>query len=151
MKNKKIFPVLFLSVIMCGCGLLHSGKPPLRVVTAVDVSCRQENREISRHYESFEKMEAVLLYIRLADKGRPPTENPNTLDADTWQICVNLSDGQQHIYKQKDHRYFYRPGTGWRTLDPAHAAKLYALLRHYKSDSNSLTVFVDFPLSTVLY
>lgn len=134
MKYKIFLPVLFLIFSMCGCGLLHSAKPP-RVVTSVDVSCHQKKREIDRHYESFEKMEAVLLYIRLADKGRPPAENPEVLDADTWQICVNLSDGQQHIYKQKDHRYFYRPQLGWRTLRPEHAAKLYSLLRQYPSDN----------------
>ena len=130
-----IFLLLFAGLSLCGCSRIHSEKPLFRVVTAVDVSCRQENVEISRHYETFEKMEAVLLYIRLADKGRTPETNPETLAADTWQICVQLSDGQQHIYKQKDHRYFYRPRQGWRTLDPAHAAKLYALLRRYESDS----------------
>ena len=140
---KKILLVLFLlftSLSICGCKRFYNKNPPVRVVTAVDISCRQESVEISRHYETYEKMEAVLLYIRLADKGRTPETNPETLKADTWQICVRLSDGQQHIYKQKDHRYFYRPRQGWRTLDPDHAAKLYALLRHYESDSPGLSI-----------
>jgi len=129
-----VLSLICILLSMCGCSVFHSQKPNIRVVTSVDVSCRQKDRQISRHYETFEKMEAVLLYIRLAGNGRVPQNDPETVDADTWRICLRLSDGQQRIYRQKDHRYFYRPQKGWQTLDPNHAAKLYRLLRQYQSD-----------------
>lgn len=129
--------VFFTAISISACSGNYAKKPLFRAVTNVDISCQHRDTTIHRHYTNNEKMQAVLIYIRLADNIRVPDNNPEKAKGDIYEIRVQLSDGQQHIYKQKDHRYFYQHTKGWRTLDPEHAAKLYGLLRQYPSDELS--------------
>ena len=126
--------VLFSALSLTGCSNVHAKKPQYRVVTGVDISCRHRDVIIQRHYTDSEKMESVLNYLRFAVDGKKPERDPNSVDAEVFQIRVQLSDGQSHIYEQKDHRYFRKYQQGWTALDPMHAAKLYALLRQYEND-----------------
>ena len=135
MKNKKkTFLALCLTIFML-CGCQKSTRPLCRFVTQVDISCDHGNIPIRRHYTSTEKMEAVLLYLRLLRPGSAPLVDPDKEDADIYQITVSLSDGEQHIYRQKDHRYFRIENYGWQSISPERASRLYELLRHLQSDT----------------
>lgn len=136
MKKKILLLILtcFSALSITGCSNIHAKKPLCRVVTGVDVSCRHRDVVIQRHYTDTEKMESVLNYLRLVLHGRKPDNDPNSVDAEVFQIRVQLSDGKSHVYEQKDHRYFRKYQQGWTALEPMHAAKLYALLRQYESD-----------------
>ena len=134
-KAIQLFTLFCLSIVsMCGCAQTEA-TPLCRVVTSVDISCQQEDVLISRHYTNMEKMENVLLYLRLLKPGRKPQTDPEELDADVYEITVSLSDGEKKTYRQKDHRYLAEGDRPWQTIDPEQAAGLYRLMRQQPSDS----------------
>lgn len=126
----------FSAVIMCGCGTNNTPAQPLcRVVTQVDISCRKEHMLIQRHYTDTEKMEYVLLYLRLLKPLGKPDTDPDALDKDVYEITVHLSDGNRRIYRQKAHKYFSWDSRPWEMINSAQASGLYALMEHLPSDT----------------
>ena len=124
--------VLFLFPLTFGCR--QKSQPVFRFVTQVDISFRYNDILLQRHYTSDEKIEAVLLYMRLLHTGDAPTVNPEDITTDTYGITVSFSDGTRQTHTQKAHRYFRRHGSGWQTIQPLQAAQRYELMRHYPSD-----------------
>lgn len=127
-----IMLVLLLLPLVFGCQ--RKSKPAVRFVTQVDISFHYNDILLQRHYTSDEKIEAVLLYMRLLRTGVAPAVDPETITSDTYGITVSFSDGSQQTHTQKAHRYFRRHGSGWQTIQPLQAAQLYELMRHYPSD-----------------
>ena len=133
--KKKISLFIALCLVLAAMrGCQRAKRPLCRVVTQVDIACDHDGLPIRRHYTETEKMEAVLLYLRLLRPSGPPITDPDTVDADIYEITVSLSDGQQRIYRQKDHRYFRDALNGWQNVAPDRASRLYTLMRHYESD-----------------
>lgn len=135
----KKFLKLFLSFcltafIISGCGANNAPKPLCRVVTGVDIACRQEHMLIRRHYTDHKKMQSVLLYLRLLDTLGQAKVDPEAVRDDVYEITVHLSDGNRHIYRQAAHRYFRRNAQPWEMIDSAQAAQLYTLMRQLPSD-----------------
>lgn len=135
-KAIKILILLCFSVfLLCGCGQDTPAKPLCRVVTGVDISFRHEDMHLQRHYTDTQKMESVLLYLRLLKPLGKPESIPETADRDVYEITVHLSDGDTRIFRQKAHRYLSVPDRPWQLIDPGQAVGLYQLMRHYPSDS----------------
>lgn len=136
-KAFKLFVLFcFSAVIMSGCGIDNTQPKPLtRVVTQVDISCKKENMLIQRHYTDSQKMEYVLLYLRLLKPFGKPDTDPDQLDKDVYEITVSLSDGTKRIYRQKAHKYFSWDSRPWQQISPAKASGLYALMQHLPSDT----------------
>ena len=132
-----------LFILLCFCSTILSGcrknetKPLCRTVTAVDISCQQEDVLIQRHYTDSRKMEYVLLYLRLLEPIGTPDTDPDEVDADVYRITLQLSDGEEKIYRQKDHRYLSAGSQPWKSISPAQAAGLYQLMRSVPSDMAS--------------
>lgn len=132
---KLFFLSLFLLCIMSGCGKNNTKNDPLcRVVTQVDITCQHEDLLIRRHYTDTDKIESVLIYLRLLNPLTMTENDPNSIDADIYEINVHLSDGARRVYRQKAHRYISKDYRPWKDVNPGHAAQLYALMRHYPSD-----------------
>ncbi len=127
----------FTAITLSGCknndASLSTG---YRVVTQVDIACRHEETLVTRHYTEAKKMESVLLYLRLLKPLGKPESDPELLDREVFEITVSLSDGTRKHYRQKAHRYITRENRPWEVIDPAQAYGLYALMRHYPSDTN---------------
>lgn len=135
----KKFTVLFFlfcfsAIVLTGCHSASEKASLCRVVTQVDIDCQHQDVPIRRHYTDTQKMEWVLLYLRLLKPMGKPKQDPDTIDADVYLITVHYSDGSQNLYKQKDHRYFSKGTHPWQTIDPGQAADLYDLMRHVPSD-----------------
>ena len=118
---------------MSGCLANHSG-PLTKVVTQVDISCKQEDTTFSRHYTDTRKMEYVLLYLRLLKRKGKPDADPDTMNKDVYEITVRFSDDTSRVYRQKAHRYFAEGSGAWQLIDPAQAAGLYKLMANLPSD-----------------
>jgi hypothetical protein len=133
-KAFKLFMLFWFSaIILSGC--VKKDAPSLcRVVTQVDISCQQENLLLQRHYTDLEKMEYVLLYLRLLKTQGKPDEAPQTQIGDIYHITVSLSDGSKRSYLQMAHRYFSRDSRPWELIDPKQAAGLYYLMQKLPSD-----------------
>lgn len=131
---KKFFVLtLLFALILCGCNKKHTSSAP-NFVTQVDISCQQNGKAFSIYYTDNEKVEAVLLYLRLLPGGRIPKNPPPVKDNSIYEIQVHLSNGERRLYKQVDHRYIWRKKTGWNAIPAEQASRLYALLQHYPSD-----------------
>lgn len=140
-KQIKLFMLICFSVItLSGCRKNNADPDPLcRVVTQVDIFCQHEDVQIRRHYTDTQKMEWVLLYLRLLKpRGRPETD-PDSIDADIYEITLHFSDSTRRVYRQKDHRYLAKDAHPWQRIDPGQAAGLYALMRHVPSDPQKVT------------
>lgn len=121
--------------LLSGCRRDGPPKPACRVVTGVDISFRYEDMRLQRHYTNSEKVESVLLYLRLLKPLGKASHAQELPEEDLYEITVHLSDGSDRIYRQKAHRYFSRPERPWEQIDPGQASQLYQLMRHYPSDS----------------
>lgn len=131
---KNGIPLCIFLLLLSGCRRVETPQPTCRVVTGVDISFRYEDMRLQRHYTDNEKVESVLLYLRLLKplgKAHHAQELP---EEDLYEITVHLSDGSDRIYRQKAHRYFSRPERPWEQIDPGQASQLYQLMRHYHSD-----------------
>ena len=135
--KKLLVFVVFSMIILSGCK--KNDTPAVtgyRVVTQVDITCRHKRTLVTRHYTDSEKMESVLLYLRLLKPTGKPQTDPDKLDREIFEITVNFSDGTKKQYKQKAHRYIARENRPWEAIDPAQAYGLYALMQYYPSDPN---------------
>lgn len=125
---------VFSAVIISDSVSKHTPPALTRVVTHIDIVSQQENVTIERHYNDQEKMESVLLYLRLLQPLYKPEIDPETIGGDVYEITLHYSDGQSRSYRQKAHRFISMDHRPWQTVDPEHAAGLYALMQHYPSD-----------------
>lgn len=134
MKKYTLFFIVLCLAVTTLCACQKKQRQLCRYVTEVEISCDYNGLPIHRRYTENQKMEAVLLYLRLLRPGKPPPQSPDTIDAAVFEIKVSLSDGQHRTYRQKDHRYFREAESGWQSIEPEKASWLYTVLRHYQSD-----------------
>ena len=133
---KLLFVCCFVLFILSGCIKNDTLQKPLcRVVTQVDISCQTEHMLMQRHYTQPEKMEYVLLYLRLLKPSGKPDVDPEQLNKDVYNITVFLSDGTKRLYRQKAHQYFASDSGPWKKIDPEKAAGLYRIMEKIPSDS----------------
>ncbi|MBR4863784.1 MAG: hypothetical protein IKU07_04345 [Oscillospiraceae bacterium] len=135
---KKIFCFSLLSAIciflLSGCASKNTA-PIVRVVTGVEITCQHKDVQIRRAYTDMQKMEYVLLYLRLLEPiGRPKTD-PGAVSGDVYEITLQLSDGSKKVYKQKDHRYLAAGKAPWQEIAPEQAEGLYRLMRKIPDDT----------------
>lgn len=135
MKHRyKLLFMCLLVLILTGCS--HSkSQAGYRAVTAVDIAFNHDDMQLTRHYTDSEKMESVLLYLRLTKPVSKAQALPPLSGDDIYQISVHLSDGETKYFYQAQHRYLLRPDRTWTLIDPGQASELYRLMRHYPSDA----------------
>ena len=132
LKRLLLFTAL-CAIILCACGRKNTSTAP-SVVTQIDIFCEQNGKEFSIQYTDNEKIEAVLLYLRLLNKSRIPAYAPPVEEHSLFQIRLHYLGGNTRLYKQVDHRYIWQDNTGWSKIPAEQAAQLYSLLQHYPSD-----------------
>ena len=134
---KKFFKFLLIAcfsfLTLCIC-TEKPAQPTLRVVTGVDISCNHKDVPIRRHYTDSDKMEYVLLYLRLLQPTTTSQYEPESANADIYEITLQLLDGSHRIYRQKDHRYLCQGEGPWQAIAPEQAEGLYRLMRKLPSD-----------------
>jgi len=136
--KRKIFVlyVVLLVVIVSGCSREYSKNvpQPMKVVTEVDVT-RHKGEEVLRwQYTSQDKMEAILLYLRLLPRGETAQVDPDQVAGDNYEIALHYSNGDRRMYYQHADRYLsvdYKP---WEKIEPQDARKLQRLLALMPSD-----------------
>jgi hypothetical protein len=135
---RKFFKLSLLSAIcvflLLGCSAKRKA-PVFRVVTGVEITCQHKDVQIRRAYTDMEKMEYVLLYLRLLKPMGRPQLDPDAADGDIYEITLRLSDGSQKHYRQKDHRYLAVGSAPWQEISPEQAEGLYRLMRKIPNDT----------------
>ena len=130
--GKYLWAILCCMFIMCGCEQNHTG-PIYRAVTQVDIVTWYDQQLIRIGYNTSEKMRPILLYLRLLKPEGKPVQ-PDENFENVYLICISLSDGTQHYYRQAAHRYVSIDDGPWKGIDPGYAAKFYGILRELPAD-----------------
>ena len=133
--SKLLVFICFLAFLLPGCGKAADQGPVYRFVTGVDISFQHEDSLLTRHYTENEKVESVLMYLRLLKPLAKLDGFSELSGEDIYRITVHLSDGVDQHYYQAQHRYLIRPDNSWSLIDPGQASELYRLMRHYSSDT----------------
>lgn len=133
--RKRMPAFLLLCFWICCLFGCKAKKPPVpRVVSSITVVWNRDGHNFTRYYTDIQKMEDILLYLRLAQTEEPPETAPEVPSDSAYHITVSLINGTKHHYLQQQHRFFRREQEPWQSISPELAAELYALLRHNKSD-----------------
>ena len=128
--------VLF-SALFAGCGRKKtaSQKPGMgKVVAQIDVTCKKDESALFWQYTDQEKMEAILLYLRLLHRGGGAQIDPNRVKGDHYEIVLHYSDGRKRVYYQHADRYLSDNYAPWEKIDPEQGKDLMLLLRSMPSD-----------------
>lgn len=113
---------------------LFRAKAVTGFVTHADVTWQTENHRHHRHYNSPEKIQKLLYYLRaLRPKGNADVD-PEVLGGNTCKIVLYYQNGQRQIYYQQADRYLSVDSHPWERILPVQAEKLYPLLEEMPSD-----------------
>lgn len=129
--EKFIVCILLVLVIVSGCSQIHTPNdtaPGTRMAVRVDVYCVQDDASFERSYTQPEKLEAMLLYLRLLKPQGRAEVNPEELLGTVSQITVHLSGGEKRVYRIRCNSFLSVDAKPWQNIDPGHAADLYPLL-----------------------
>lgn len=138
----KFLILLCFSTVLSGCVAEKAPTQPLcKVVTQVDITCQQQDVLIRRRYTDSDKMQFVLVYLRLLKTRQMAQPEPGQTE-DLYEIRIHFSDGGQRLYRQKAHRFLSRDDHPWQAIDPEQAAGLYALMRALPSDPENTNISV---------
>lgn len=135
--KKTTLVILILLFSLCGCSRVHDPNNPetgLKMVVRIDVFCSQDGEAIHRNYTSEDKMEAMLLYLRLLKSKGPANTDPEELIGPACKIVVTFSNGQSRIYRLRADRFLSTDSGPWQSVDQTHAQELYKLVMLMSSD-----------------
>ena len=128
---------LLIAAVFVGCGkeTASSGLGMTRVVTQIDVTCKKGESALFWQYTNQEKMEAILLYLRLLHRLGGARIDPNGVEGDHYEIVIHYASGGKRVYYQHADRYIsdnYKP---WEQIDPEQGKDLMLLLKSMPSDA----------------
>lgn len=140
-----LFTICLVVSVFTGCKPAPAESTAYRVVSQIHVQYQNSGLHQRWHFNSDEKMEAVLTYLRILDPYGTPQEDPETVAGSDIFITLVFSDGSNKIYHQRSDRYL-RIGDGlWKCIDPETALQLSALLGVLTSDPSAAA---DVPFDT---
>lgn len=140
MRKKHTLRLFFLVPLLFFCGCKKEPVPeetaPLcRVVTQVDVTCRQGGTVLTKQYTQDPKMESILIYLRLLRHHGDLQILPAWAVEPEYEIRLFFSDGAQRVYIQKSNQYLSQDGGPWLILEPSQGRKLMTLIRLMPGDT----------------
>lgn len=129
--------------LLTGCRPSVSGGVAGHLVTQITVTCETCTDFTRRYYNTAEKMQRILLYIRSIGPMFTPDADPEALAGRIICITMTCADNSQKIYRQKDTLYF-QEGTGpWKQIDPEHGIQLWRILFETPSDPEKTRFLPD--------
>ena len=134
MKRKIFLLCVLCFVLLFLPGCMKKKTALCRVVTQVDITGKEKDVQIHRHYTDTQKMQWVLIYLRTLKPGIKPQFPPEDALAETYEISLKFSDGSEKIYRQADHRFLSQDFHPWQSIEAGRAAGLYTLMRKLPSD-----------------
>ena len=128
MKRKCAALFLICALMLCACGQKTPQGPSSSVVRQIIVTAEGREYFLRRFYNTDEKMEPILLALRMLYPNFTAQENVEAMHLPVLCITLKCSDGSEKLYRLKDVRYL-QSGTGqWRQIDTGKAAHLWRLV-----------------------
>lgn len=131
-KYKIIIPV-FLCSLLLGCS---APKEPSanKLVTDIQIQCRNGQAVLQRHYSDAQKMEVVLSYLRALHRRQPTDVDPERLEGPQFKIYLTYSDGTERYIFQRSDQFLSVDFGPWQAVEQNTAAFLYPLLQSIPGD-----------------
>lgn len=126
--------MLILLCVFSGCQPQRQMAINGKLVTQIVVTSEDHAQFTRRFYNTNEKMQLILLYIRSLGPRFTPEEDPESLPGRIICITMRCADGSQKIYRQKDTLYFQEGNSPWMQMDPERGSQLHRILVHTPSD-----------------
>ena len=131
---KKMLLFLLLVLFMAGCRPANPTDVASHIVTEIAVTCQSCNEYTRRYYNTHEKMQKILLYLRSVTPGFTPDEDPEPLAGRIVLITLHRADGTTKVYRQKGDRSLQEGNGPWKKIKPEWGASLWQLLQETESD-----------------
>lgn len=131
---KKAWLFLLLLFLLSGCGRRQDVHVTSHIVTEITVTCESCTHFTRRYYNTHEKMQQILLYLRAVSPGYPTREDPEPLAGRVICITLHRADGTRKVYRQKGSRFLQQGGQPWRQINREWGATLYRILLENESD-----------------
>lgn len=131
---KKVLILLLLSFCLTGCKPRVHTDVASHIVTEITITCETCNDFSQRYYNTHEKMQQILLYLRSVSPGFAPDEDPEPLAGRVICITLRRADGTTKIYRQKDDRYLQEGTSPWKKIKPEWGASLWQIIAQNESD-----------------
>lgn len=133
---RKFYLLIILPVFLfcfSACGKSVAPTPPA-MVTQVNVVYRNGSRTIQRQYRSTEKIDQILFYLYGISSGTPAKTDPEAFLSDSCTITLILSNGENHIYRQKGSCHLSVDCRPWQRIDEKKGGRLLALVTGLPAD-----------------
>lgn len=133
---KKAFLITLTAVflLLSGCQPNMQSNVQSHVVTEITVTCESCDGFIRRYYNTAEKMQPILLYIRKIGRTFSVNTDPELVSKTTICIIMTCSDQTQKIYRLKDDCYFQEGSSPWQQYNPEKAGDLWNFILNTPSD-----------------
>lgn len=131
---KKVILWLLLPFMLTGCQPRVHTDVSSHIVTEMTITCETCSEFTRRYYNTHEKMQKILLYLRSVSPGFTPDEDPEPLAGRVICITLQRADGTTKIYKQKGDRYLQEGTNAWKKIKPEWGATLYQIILENESD-----------------
>lgn len=135
---KKVLLFIILVIFTAGCRPQPQTDVAAHIVTEITITCQNCNDFTRRYYNTHEKMQKILLYLRSVSPGFTPEEDPEPLAGRVICITLHRADGSTKIYRQKGDRYLQEGTKPWKKIKPEFGAGLWQILLENASDEESL-------------
>lgn len=108
--------------------LIHGGDPEIRVVTAIRIETTAESFPKTYTLTDQETMSSIMCYLRQLDPYLAADIAEETFRANSADITVEYSDGQQTHYTQLYTDYLKTDSGPWKKIDYEDGAGLWRIL-----------------------
>ena len=117
---KKMVVFLLLPLLLWGCSRSKTPAGPMcRVVNQAQVIATVDGQTYEFHHTDAKKMESVLCYLRLLQKGKKADIDPDSFRSDSYRITIYYSDGQSTTYRQLHTDFLQIDDGPWQRIEGA--------------------------------
>ena len=134
MNVKKMWVFLLLWGLLAGCHPKKDTDVTAYIVTEITITCETCDQFTRRYYNTHEKMQKILLYLRSVSPGFTPNEDPEPLAGRVIYMTLHLANGSTKIYRQKNDLYLQEGHNPWKQIKSEWGANLYHILLENESD-----------------
>lgn len=131
---KRTLFFLIFTFLLTGCHRSSYTDVASQIVTEITVTCETCTDFTRRYYNTHEKMQPILLYLRAVSPGFRPDTDPEPISARLICITLQKADGSQKVYRQKADSYLQQDYGAWRKINPEWGVTLYRILIENESD-----------------
>lgn len=135
MKKRSIAFLLAATLfLLTGCRPSQKEHIAAKMVTQITITCETCADFTRRYYNTNEKMQLILLYIRDLGPKFKPKEDPDSVYGRTICITMTCADGSSKIYRQKGNQYFQAGTQPWQSINMERGNDLWRIVLYTPSD-----------------